>query len=67
MTVQPGRRLLLIGAGWAAESLSRQLSEQDIPWLVSPAAADKPTCQEELTSCFGFYMKPSNRRPLNMN
>ena len=35
MTVQPGRRLLLIGAGWAAESLSRQLSEQDNPWLVS--------------------------------
>ena len=38
MTVQPGRRLLLIGAGWAAESLSRQLSEQDIPWLVSSSS-----------------------------
>ena len=38
MTVQPGRRLLLIGSGWGAESLSRQLSEQENPWLVSPSS-----------------------------
>ena len=35
MTVQPGRRLLLIGSGWGAESLSRQLAEQANPWQVS--------------------------------
>ena len=35
MTVQPGRRLLLIGSGWGAESLSRQLSEQASPWQVT--------------------------------
>ena len=38
MTVQPGRRLLLIGSGWGAESLSRQLSEQNNPWLVSASS-----------------------------
>ena len=35
MTVQPGRRLLLIGSGWGAESLSRQLAEQANPWQVT--------------------------------
>ena len=35
MTVQPGRRLLLIGSGWGAESLSRQLREQTNPWQVT--------------------------------
>ena len=49
MTVQPGRRLLLIGSGWGAESLSRQLAEQANPWQVTasngrqantPAGAD---------------------------
>jgi len=41
MTVQPGRRLLLIGTGWGAESLSRQLSEQANPWQVS-ASSGRP-------------------------
>ena len=38
MTVQPGRRLLLIGSGWSAESLSRQLSEQANPWQVTASS-----------------------------
>ena len=38
MTVQPGRRLLLIGSGWGAESLSRQLSEQANPWQVTASS-----------------------------
>ena len=38
MTVQPGRRLLLIGSGWGAESLSRQLAEQANPWQVSASS-----------------------------
>ncbi|MEL0339634.1 MAG: DUF3685 domain-containing protein [Synechococcus sp.] len=38
MTVQPGRRLLLIGSGWGAESLSRQLAEQANPWQVSSSS-----------------------------
>ena len=38
MTVQPGRRLLLIGSGWGAESLSRQLSEQGNPWQVTASS-----------------------------
>ena len=38
MTVQPGRRLLLIGSGWGAESLSRQLAEQANPWQVTASS-----------------------------
>ncbi|MEE2696013.1 MAG: DUF3685 domain-containing protein, partial [Cyanobacteriota bacterium] len=42
MTVQPGRRLLLIGSGWGAESLSRQLSEQANPWQVTASSGRQP-------------------------
>ena len=42
MTVQPGRRLLLIGSGWGAESLSRQLSEQANPWQVTASNGRQP-------------------------
>ena len=42
MTVQPGRRLLLIGSGWGAESLSRQLSEQANPWQVTATSGRQP-------------------------
>ena len=50
MTVQPGRRLLLIGSGWGAESLSRQLAEQDNPWQVTASSGRQanPTAGADL-------------------
>ncbi len=50
MTVQPGRRLLLIGSGWGAESLSRQLAEQANPWQVTASSGRQanPTAGADL-------------------
>ena len=50
MTVQPGRRLLLIGSGWGAESLSRQLREQTNPWQVTAGSGRQanPTAGADL-------------------
>ena len=50
MTVQPGRRLLLIGSGWGAESLSRQLREQTNPWQVTACSGRQanPTAGADL-------------------